>query len=117
MTIFYLRRRILMALAAIAVLLVSVGAAAQDPAVTAPARQDLPPPRSLVERWLDPQTVIAAALVLLYVGELRGDMKRVKERLEDLSDGKLREQFMPREVIDERLRAIEERRPHPRGHV
>lgn len=103
-----------MAIGVIAVLIVSVVATAQDPPGSPHA--DQPPPRSLVEKWLDPQTVIAAALVLLYVGELRGDMKRVKERLAELSDQKLREQFMPREALDERLRAIEERRAHPRGH-
>ena len=83
---------------------------------------DMMPPRSLVEKWLDPQTVIAAALVLLYVGELRGDMKRGKERMAELSDIKLREQFIPREALEERLRGIEDqrytedRRAHQRGH-
>lgn len=33
---------------------------------------------SLLDRWLSPDAVIGGALVLLYVGELRGDVKRLK---------------------------------------
>lgn len=93
------------------VLFATIGAVDPD----APSSATPPPPRSLVERWLDPQTIIAAVLVLLYVGELRGDMKRMKERLAELSPEKLNHQFMPREALDERLRHLEDRRARSRG--
>ena len=112
MTLDHLRRRILMALGVIGVLLSTVGAGAQDP----PPHGESLPPRSLVEKWLDPQTVIAAALVMLYVGELRGDVKRIKQRVfVQLSDERLRTDFMPREVLDEKFNAIDDRLSHRRG--
>lgn len=37
-------------------------------------------PPSLVEKWLDPTTFLTAFAFVLYLGELRGEMKRLKER-------------------------------------
>jgi hypothetical protein len=44
---------------------------------SAPAGPHVEPP-SLMDRWLSPDAVIGGVLVILYVGELRGDVKRLK---------------------------------------
>lgn len=101
-------RRLFVGLGMIALLVVSLGASQLTPE---PAALQ---PKSIVDRWLEPQTVIGIALVLLYVGEVRGDLKRTKERLAELTDDKLAARFMSRELIEEKLRHLEHgRERHP----
>jgi len=59
--------------------------------------------------------LLTLAALALYAGELRGNIKAMQKQLLDLTDDKLRERFMPREVVEERLRALD-RRTHQRGH-
>ena len=65
---------------------------------------------SLADRWLEPQTILMFALALMVMGEIRGDIKRLKSRMEDLTDEKLATRFMPRELIEEKLRHLEQPR-------
>jgi len=60
--------------------------------------------RSLLDEWLKPDVVIGGALVLLYAGELRGDMKRIKTDVRALQQ-RLHDDYMTRETIEARLRA------------
>lgn len=54
---------------------------------------------SLLDRWLSPDAVIGGALVLLYVGELRGDVKRLK--LENAAMNKrLHDDYITKELAE-----------------
>lgn len=57
---------------------------------------------SLIDRWLSPDAVIGGALVLLYVGELRGDVKRVKADLRAMQQ-RLHDDYMTRETVEARF--------------
>jgi hypothetical protein len=73
-----------------------------------PPMQTLAQPASLWEKWLSPDVVIGGILVLLYAGELRGDMRRVKlqiKALEDFQDG-IEDRFMGRRELEARLSAF-----------
>ena len=73
-----------------------------------PPMQTLAAQPSLWEKWLSPDVVIGGILVLLYAGELRGDMKRVKAQiaeLETFQDG-LEDKFMGRRELEARLAAL-----------
>ena len=60
---------------------------------------------SLVDRWLAPDVVIGGALVLLYAGELRGDIRRLKADNKEMRR-MLHEDYMRRETIEARFAEI-----------
>lgn len=70
--------------------------------------------RSLAEQWLAPQTVIGTAVFLLYVGELRGDIRRTKRDLIALQD-KLEDKYMTKETIEAKLATVDAHRQGHRG--
>lgn len=57
---------------------------------------------SLLDRWLSPNAVLTIALVILYAGELRGDVRRLKEDVAQLRL-RLHDDYMPRETIEARF--------------
>ncbi len=70
-------------------------------------------PPSLWEKWLTPEIVMPAALALLYVGELRGELKRLKikvaefEIFNDSLFEKLDNRYMSRETTEARFREFQ----------
>jgi len=60
---------------------------------------------SLLDRWLQPDAVIGGAVVLLYAGELRGDVKRLKSGQAELTR-KLHDDYMSKETIDAKIETL-----------
>lgn len=80
-------------------LLIGGGLAAR---VLAQAPGPAPAPASLIETWLKPDTVLSIALVILYAGELRGDVRRLKEDVARLQRH-LHDDYMTRETVEARF--------------
>lgn len=71
---------------------------AQDAPPAAPALERL----SLLDRWLTPDVIIGGVLVLLYVGELRGDLKRIKADQAAMRK-QLHDDYLTKELADARF--------------
>ena len=69
---------------------------------------------SLLDRWLSPDVVIGGVLVLLYAGELRGDLTRIKAEQKEFREfrqtlhEKIAQDYMSRETLEARLAPLEE---------
>jgi hypothetical protein len=104
----------------LALLLGGFGAAAAAQSAVPPMSAIAPP--SLFEKWLSPDVVIGGVLVLLYAGELRGDMRRMKAQmtaLQEFRDGlheELDRKYMSREALEARLAALSDRPRHGPQH-
>lgn len=59
----------------------------------------VPSSLSLLDRWLSPDVVIGGVLVLLYAGELRGDIRRIKQDQKDLAT-RLHDDYIPRREVE-----------------
>lgn len=64
-----------------------------------------PAVESLIDRWLSPNAVLSVALVVLYAGELRGDVRRLKEDMARLQ-GRLHDDYMTRETLEARFTGV-----------
>ncbi len=82
----------------------------QEPATVGLA---LIPPPTLWEKWLTPEIVVPVALALLYVGELRGELKRIRVKIVefdlfiDTLHEKLDAKYMSREIVEARFREFQ----------
>lgn len=54
---------------------------------------------SLLDQWLKPDVIIGGALVLLYVGELRGDVRRLKADLA-ATQTRLHDDYVTKDVFE-----------------
>lgn len=66
-------------------------------------------PPSLIERWLTPDVVFGGVLALMYLGELRGDIARIKKALDEAQTWRLGlndyldEKYMSRDAAEVRF--------------
>jgi hypothetical protein len=57
---------------------------------------------SLFAQWLTPQAVLGVALIVLYAGELRGDVRRLKDDLAAIQT-RLHDDYMTTREVEARL--------------